>query len=64
MASYRDNPQIIEDKAKEAYKLLKELAEVDDFPAITYNARRALGVVWQMVNDLNLEFEQLFHLKV
>ncbi len=64
MSLYNENSQDIEAKAREAYRLLKELAEVKDFPAISYNARRAVGVVWQIVNDLNLEFEQLFHLKV
>jgi len=64
MTSYRENPTLVEEKILQAYNLLKELCEVEDFPAICYNARRALGVVWQIVNDLDLEFEQLFHLKV
>ncbi len=64
MPAYSQNSKTIEKKTLQTYHLLKELSEVDDFPAISYNARRALGVVWQIANDLDLEFEQLFHLKV
>lgn len=61
---YSDNPKLVEEKVLQVYNLLKELSQVEDFPAITMNARRALGTMWQVVSDLDLEFEQLFHLKV
>ncbi len=64
MLSYEDDPKIVEEKVLQVYNLLKELSEVEDFPAISFNARRALGVMWQVTNDLDLEFEQLFYLKV
>ncbi|MDD4169576.1 MAG: hypothetical protein PHD36_04845 [Desulfotomaculaceae bacterium] len=47
----------IEDKVKLVYDLLKELSQVEDFPAIRANAQRALGTVWQMVNHLSLDYE-------
>lgn len=61
---YSDNPKLVEEKVLQVYNLLKELSKVEDFPAISMNARRALGVMWQVTSDLDLEFEQLFHLKV
>ncbi|MFQ5613158.1 MAG: hypothetical protein ACE5H9_13600 [Anaerolineae bacterium] len=47
-----------ERKVLEVYKTLKELCH-DEAPCVKYNARRALAAVWQIVNDLGLEFEQL-----
>lgn len=64
MLSYNENPEIIENKVQQIYNLLKELCGMEDFPAVSHNARRALGVIWQIANDLNLEFEQLFQYKV
>lgn len=58
MLSYKENSKLVEEKVLHVYNLLKELCEVEDFPAIYFNARRALGVVWQINSDLNLEYEQ------
>ena len=43
----------------EVYGALKELS-ADQAPCVAKNAQRALAVVWQIVNDLGLEFEQLY----
>ena len=43
----------------EVYEALKELS-TDEAPCVAKNAQRALAVVWQIVNDLGLEFEQLY----
>jgi hypothetical protein len=43
----------------EVYEALKELS-ADEAPCVAKNAQRALAVVWQIVNDLGLEFEQLY----
>lgn len=43
----------------EVYEALKELS-VDEAPCVAKNAQRALAVVWQIVNDLDLESEQLY----
>jgi hypothetical protein len=64
MLSYNENPQLVKEKVEQVYNLLKELSEIDDFPAICYNARRALGTVWQVANHLEIKFEQLFDHKV
>ncbi|MGI6317569.1 MAG: hypothetical protein ACOX1J_02345 [Dethiobacteria bacterium] len=64
MLSYQENPKLIEEKIRDVYNLLKELCEVKDFPAIYFNARRALGVVWQINSDLNLEYEQFSDYKI
>jgi len=56
--SYQKNPELVKEKVQHVYNLLKELCEVEDFPAIYYNARRALSVVWQLTSDLDLEYEQ------
>jgi hypothetical protein len=61
---YSDDPKLVEEKVLQVYNSLKELCTVEDFPAISMNARRALGAVWQITSDLDLEYEQLFHLKV
>ncbi|MCL2336712.1 MAG: hypothetical protein FWC60_04745 [Firmicutes bacterium] len=60
MLSYLENPREIEAKVSQTYALLKELCQVDDFPAISYNARRALGVIWQVANHLEIQFEQIY----
>lgn len=56
---YTEKPVEIEGKVIEIYKLLKEISQVEDYPALNHNAKRALGIVWQMVNHLGLEYEQL-----
>lgn len=55
---YQENPAEIEQKVQEIYNLLKEISQVEDYPALSSNAKRALGTVWQMVNHLGLEYEQ------
>lgn len=46
----------MEEKVRQAYALLKELSLVQDHPCVRQNARRALASVWQIVNDLGLEY--------
>ena len=60
MLNYKENPQEIEEKVSQTYALLKELCGVDDFPAISCNARRALGAIWQAANHLEIQFEQIY----
>ena len=49
----------------EVYDRLKGLVRSPDAaPCVTANARYALAAVWQIVNDLNLEHEQLDDLGV
>ncbi len=52
--TYTDTEQTV----LEIYKNLKKLCD-DESPCVKHNARRALAVVWQIVNDLGLEFEPL-----
>lgn len=43
------------------YRELKDLAGRDDLPpCVERNVKKALACLWQVVNDLNLEFEQLY----
>ena len=43
------------------YSELKTLAARDDLPPCAErNVKKALACMWQVVNDLNLEFEQLY----
>jgi hypothetical protein len=45
------------------YEALKILAEKTDTPpCVSSNVRKALACMWQATNDLNLQFEQLYHL--
>lgn len=47
------------------YAELKALAARDDLPPCAErNVKKALACVWQVVNDLDLEFEQLYDLGV
>ncbi|HID63058.1 MAG TPA: hypothetical protein EYP49_10005 [Anaerolineae bacterium] len=46
-------------RVKEVYETLKELSK-DEAPCVAKNAQRALAVVWQIMNDLGLEYEQLY----
>jgi cytochrome P450 len=47
------------------YQALKELAARQDLPpCAARNVRRALAAMWQVTNDLDLQFEQLFELGV
>ena len=47
------------------YRELKTLAARDDLPPCAErNVKKALACMWQVVNDLNLEFEQLYDVGV
>ena len=47
------------------YEALKKLAAQEDLPPCAVrNVRRALASMWQVTNDLNLQFEQLYELGV
>ena len=47
------------------YRDLKALAAREGLPPCTErNVKRALACMWQVVNDLNLEFEQLYDVGV
>lgn len=46
-------------RVTEVYEALKELSG-DEAPCVAKNAQRALAVVWQIMNDLGLECEQLY----
>lgn len=49
----------------EIYSRLKQLAgRPGTPPCVGANARQALALLWQVVNDLDLEHEQLDHLGV
>ena len=43
------------------YTSLKEAAVDPDLPpCVERNVKKALACMWQVVNDLNLEFEQIY----
>jgi hypothetical protein len=47
------------------YEALKALAARDDLPpCAARNVRKALAAMWQVTNDLDLQFEQLYDLGV
>ncbi len=47
------------------YLALKKLAAREDLPpCAARNVRKALACLWQVTNDLDLQFEQLYHLGV
>jgi len=47
------------------YESLKRLAQQDDLPpCAARNVRKALSAMWQVTNDLDLQFEQLYDLGV
>ena len=47
------------------YADLKALATRDDLPPCAErNVKKALACMWQVMNDLNLEYEQLYDLGV
>ena len=49
----------------QAYDLLKSIAARDDLaPCAQYNVQKALACLWQVTNDLNLQYEQLYDLGV
>jgi hypothetical protein len=54
-----------ERRVLELYEELKELAARDDLaPCVQHNVCKALACLWQVVNDLDLRFEQLYDLGV
>lgn len=55
-----DASKTIEEKVLGVYELLKELSLAEENPSVSCNARRALAAVWQIVNNLGLEFEQIY----
>lgn len=47
------------------YEELKQLAARHDLPpCVERNVKKALACLWQVVTDLNLEYEQLYDLGV
>jgi len=49
----------------QVYTILKTLVARDDLPpCVARNASKALACMWQAVNDLDLQFEQLYDLGV
>jgi hypothetical protein len=55
----------MEQESLRAYDLLKQLAVRDDLPpCAARNVRKALACLWQVTNDLDLQFEQLYDLGV
>ncbi len=54
-----------ETEAMRVYDALKALAARDDLPpCAARNVRKALAAMWQVTNDLDLQFEQLYELGV
>ena len=55
----------MEQEALRTYQALKALAARDDLPpCAARNVRKALACLWQVTNDLDLQFEQLYDLGV
>ena len=49
----------------QAYELLKDLVAREDLPPCAQrNISKALACLWQVTNDLDLQYEQLYHLGV
>ena len=47
------------------YRDLKTMASREDLPpCVERNVKKALACMWQVVNDLDLEFEQLYDVGV
>lgn len=54
-----------EAQVRRVYDELKVIAARDDLPpCIERNVKKALACMWQVVTDLNLEYEQLYDLGV
>lgn len=54
-----------EEQVMAAYEGLKALAARTDLPPCAErNAKKALTCLWQAVNDMALEFEQLYNLGI
>jgi hypothetical protein len=56
---------VVDDTVRRVYRDLKALLARDDLdPGARANAVAALAAVWQIVNDLGLEYEMLYDLGV
>jgi len=54
-----------EQELLDIYQALKQLAARSDLaPCAQSNVRRALSAMWQVTNDLDLQFEQLYDVGV
>ncbi len=54
-----------EEQLRAVYRELKQLAQRSDLPpCAARGVRKALACMWQVVNDLDLEFEQLYDVGV
>jgi hypothetical protein len=54
-----------EEELLRVYESLKKLAGQEDLPPCAQrNVRKALSYMWQVTNDLDLQFEQLYDLGV
>lgn len=52
-----------EERVQIVYRELKEILKDDSLPpSVRANSVQALAVVWQMVNDLALEYEMIYDL--
>jgi hypothetical protein len=49
-----------QEQVEEVYSLLKELTQAEEFPMLQANAKKALACAWQMANNLNVKFEQIY----
>ncbi len=55
----------LEQRIKSVYDELKSLAARDDMPpCAAANLKQALAALWVAVNDLGIEFEQIYELGV
>jgi hypothetical protein len=55
----------MEQETLRTYEALKQLAARDDLPpCAARNVRKALACLWQVTNDLDLQYEQLYELGV
>jgi len=55
----------LEKEVARLYDELKALAARDDAPpCVERNAKKALSCIWQLMNDLNLDCDQLYDLGV
>ena len=53
-----------EQQLLQVYRTLKSLAAANHPPCVDRNVKKALACMWQVVNDLNLEFEQVYDVGV
>lgn len=54
-----------EERLQAAYRDLRDLANQSDLPpCAARGVRKALACMWQVINDLDLDFEQLYDVGV